>query len=260
MKRLCDAPSGSSGAGAALDKQARQDLRAELVASSHGPKSSVARVLQKLQAHGLLNDPELGCKDEQRRLTEASHAHANARTPYGTVVQAIPLQMDDDSVYAWEVIHPLAFMWYLAKVCMAFSKVFGQALRDAAGVLSILLYGDDLTPGNPLRHDHGRKVFTFYYSFLQLPAWLLHRQEGWFCFASLRVDVIDNVRGGVSAVFAEILKLMFTAKPANLSDGSFIFSAGVEVMMKATFKGIIADEKGLKEAWDIMGKQEQNHV
>ena len=127
MKRLTSEPSSSSTAEP-LTKQTRQELRAELVASSHGPKSCVANVLQVLQRRGVLNDSELGQADERRQLTNASHAHANASTPYGTVVQSIPLPKDDGSEFSWPIIHPLAFIWYWSSKCGDFGVLLEKAL------------------------------------------------------------------------------------------------------------------------------------
>ena len=76
-------------------KRSRQELRAELVAVSSGPKSAIARVLQTLHKKGMLVDDELGKHDELRQLSAASHVHADARTPYGLVCQSIPLDMND---------------------------------------------------------------------------------------------------------------------------------------------------------------------
>ena len=253
MKRS-GAPAGASSSEP-LTKSTRQELRAELVATTAGPKSAIASVLKTLQRRGLLNDSELGCRDEARQLTNASHAHANATTPYGTVVQTMPLEMEGGGSFIWDFIHPLAFLWYLTCKCAQFGDLMAAAISSAAGGnLSLLLYGDDLTPGNPLRHDTGRKVFAFYYAFLEWPVWMLHRRDAWMCFGNLRVSIIEKLKGGVSAVFAKIAQVMFTTVPTNLANGFFIVVKGAEIMMRAIFKGIIADEKGLKEAWDIKGQ------
>ena len=244
----------SSSSNARLDSASRTALRAELVADCSGPKAAIAKVLQKLQARGLLRDSALGCGDERRQLTIASQAHANSPTPYGNVVQTMDLELEAGSAFKWEYIHPFAFLWYLSSLCPPFALLMHNALDACRGCLSLLLYGDDLTPGNPLRVDGGRKVFAFYYAFLQWPNWMLHRQDTWLCFGTLRVNIIETVRGGVSAVFASILRTMFVTGPANFTSGFFIVGRrGAEILCRASFKGIIADEKGLKEAWGIKG-------
>ena len=44
------------------------------------------------------------------------------------------------------------------------------------------------------------------------------------------------------------------ASPANLTDGVFVFCYGKQEILRASFRGIVAEEKGLKEAWDIKGQ------
>ena len=252
-KRSSSAAGSSRSSNEPLDKHARSELRAELVARTTGSKTCVATVLQTLQQRGLLTDSELGREHELRELTCASHAHADAQTPYGPVVQDIPLEMNDGSTYKWEFCHPFAFIYYLTLKCSQFADMMARALATSAGILSLVLYGDEFTPGNALRHDSGRQVFSFYYAFLEWPTWILHKSDAWLCFGALRTSTIENVKGGISAVFAGVLSLMFARGSANFSSGVLIHIDGREKMARAILKGIIADEKGLKEAFDIKG-------
>ena len=237
-----------------MHKRKRQDLRCELVAVASGPKTSIAKVLQTLQKNGLLQDDELGCDDELRRLTVAGNLHADAWTPYGAVVQDISLEMNDGSAFRWQIIHPLAYIWYVCLKCSQFADMMVTALANAQDrILSLLLYGDELVPGNPLRHDSGRQVFAFYFAFLEWPVWILHKSDAWILFGALRTNIIKQGKGGVSAVFAMLIRIMFVAGPANFTTGFLLPYNGSEKLVRASLKGIIADEKGLKEAFDVKG-------
>ena len=231
----------------------RRPLRSELVALAGGSKTSIARVLQKLQLSGMLLDDDLGSYNERKKLTQAAHAHADFDTPYGRVVQQMPLQRNDGTYYHWEFVHPLAFIWYLSLKCVQFGDMMEAALSRCGNELSLLLYGDDITPGNVLRHDEGRKVFAFYYAFLEWPDWILHKSDAWLFFGALRTSIIADLRGGTSAVFSQIIKVMFAKIPFNFRTGIFYNFKGAEVIYRSSFKGIIADEKGLKEAFSIKG-------
>ena len=261
MKRSLEKvePSGSSrssgrSSGQGLDKQARQELRSELVAQAGGSKASIARVLKLLQQRGLLLDEGLGCEDEERQLTAAASHHARAKTPYGLVVQTLGLEMCDGSIYSWDIVNPFAYIWYLAQMCPQFADVMLEAVaRTADGMLSLLLYWDELVPSNPLRPDEARKVFAVYYAFLEWPAWMLHNSDAWILFGALKTKVVHNVRGGVSAVVASIIRLTFVTRPANFTSGVFIDHRNGSKLVQATLKGIIADELGLKGAFDLKG-------
>ena len=230
-----------------LDKETRADLRAELVASSRGTKQSIANVLKTLQSKGLLNDDSLGATENERdHLRRAVERHAYAETPCGKVVQTILIEVDGKRV-PWEIIHPMAYIYHLSRLCSDFADIMHTAIANARNqCLRMILYGDELTPGNPLRVDNGRQAFCFYYAFLEWPAWMLHRKDGWLCFGALRTTIIHKLTGGVAGLMRKILELFFVDGATNFTKG-FMYEHGGEVeYCRAQFAGFIADEKGLK--------------
>jgi len=159
-KRSC--ASSSSGGGKSSKRPAlidteRSELCAELVSTSHGTKQSVANVLETLHKRGVLNDPELGATHRERfKLSDASSKHATAATRYGQVVQTVDVPLTDGGVHRWEYINPSAFIYYLSSLVPSFSDVMYDALAASANqCLGLVMYGDELTPGNPLRVDGG---------------------------------------------------------------------------------------------------------
>ena len=113
-----------------LNSTERTELRAELAANSRGTHSTIGHVLITLQQRGLLSDDELGAtKSESKRIGEATGKHAKAQTPFGSVVQSIPIIVDDEPV-AWEIINPFAFIWYLCTLCTDFGNLMADAIRS----------------------------------------------------------------------------------------------------------------------------------
>ena len=75
------------------------------------------------------------------------------------MVQSIPIETTTHGKLSWEIIHPFAFMWYLSTVC-EFGVLMADSIAKAPkNILRLILYGDELTPGNPLRADLGRQAF-----------------------------------------------------------------------------------------------------
>ena len=74
---------------------------------------------------------------------------------YGTVVQRTKL----DGNYVLPYVHPCAIIYYLTSISKDFAT-FIDGVLDSQGAkpLNVLVYGDEMTPGNPLRHDEGRKA------------------------------------------------------------------------------------------------------
>ena len=238
-----------------MDAHSRKMLRADLVATSRGTKSTVAHVLEALQAAGLLNDTELGLTGESRQLSTAVAAHANAHTPYGKVVQTMALQIDgEDEPYVWEFVHPCAFLWYLTSLSESFAGIMEKALSDGNGRLSMALYCDELKPGNPMRSDKGRQAVCVYYTFLEWPVHLLCKKDAWLIFGALRTRILESVAGGASALMVKILNLCLVDGSTNLAKGFFITRGGSQRLCRSAFAGFIADEKQLKEIYDIKGQ------
>ena len=233
----------------------RTDLRSDLIASSKSSKAGLATVLHTLHERGLLTDDRLGENSvtERNNIREAVSRHANYRTPFGTVVQPISIIVDGKRM-AWDIISPFALLWYLCKVCGEFEKLMATTLRAAADKLHLIFYGDELTPGNPLRVDGGRQAFNFYYCFLEFPDFMKHRKDGWLCFGSLRTSIIHKLQGGVGGLVNKIFRFMFVDGYANFTKGFHLPCANDVHIVTATFEGTIADEKGLKEFNDIKGQ------
>ena len=159
-----------------LPTEGRKQLRAQLCANSTASKSSLALTLCTLQEHGLLNDVILGkhVRCERRALAEAVAEHAKSDTPYGKVMQ----RMDIGGGVMWDYIHPFALIYYLTALSEQFAEFFNGVVNRGRGKLQLLLYGDEFVPGNPNRVDKGRELMSYYYTFLDLPTWMLNKCDG----------------------------------------------------------------------------------
>ena len=232
------------------EQKALTDLRAELTGAARGTKSSIARVLAILKARGELVDDRLGGKHEMQHLISAATKHANAKTPYGTVVQR--LKLSDN--YTLEYVHPCAYFYYLSTISTDFS-IFIDKILDQLGAqpLSVVVYGDEMTPGNPLRPDPGREAWQWSFSMLEFPNHVLHSHSGWVHITTLRTGVLQTIVGGVPLLAKSILSILFVNK-TNLKDGFMIKRPNGSLRhIAAKFVGFLADEKGLKEFYCIKG-------
>ena len=191
------------------DRQDRIDLRAQLTGVARVSKASVARVLSVLSARGELVDDRLGAdlKKEEKLLQRATCMHGNAMTPYGTVIQGFKLTAD----YVMQYVHPCAYLYYLSSICDHFAH-FINDLLDKLGPkpLSIIVYGDEMTPGNPLRPDTGREAWQWSFSILEFPNHVLHSHAGWIHITTLRTTVVNTmITGHVPMLAKSILHILF---------------------------------------------------
>ena len=112
----------------------------------------------------------------------------------------------------------------------------------------MVLYIDEIVPGNVLRPDNGRKIMAFYYSWVELGQFL-RNEEAWLLGAVLRAEVFKVLRGGISAAVKEYLRDAF-AGDLSLS------SAGVAVDGKiffCCFSRLLADDAAGRAVWGAKG-------
>ena len=96
--------------------------------------------------------------------------YVNQRTPYGPIHQEMAIT---DKVTT-EVQHPFAVLYHCAKHSQSFSSLLQRSLRtyppDLAHPWRLILYSDEVSPGNQLAYVHARKTWTVYWSFLEFGA------------------------------------------------------------------------------------------
>ena len=88
----------------------------------------------------------------------------------------------------------------------------------------MVLYSDELTPGNPLRADNRRKTMIWYWSILEYGRHNLQKVEAWLPLAAIRSSIARQVEGGFCGVFRHLLRALF------LRDGD-IGTAGITLRL-----------------------------
>ena len=183
------------------------DLRAVLTGMAKGSKSSVARVLTILNEHGQLTDTRLGGSSELMHLVSATKEHGEQMTPYGTVIQRLQLTEEYDLDY----VHPCAYLHYASTISDSFCRFINEVLDNAnSEPLDIIVYGDEMTPGNPLRPDKGREAWQWSFSILQFPNHVLHSHGGWIHILTIRTSVLRDLKGGVPMLANNVLHMMLS--------------------------------------------------
>lgn len=213
----------------------------------HGTRSGLAATLVALKKRGWLKDEvadEVGSEDATRKkIKEGMEAHSKVKTPYGRVVQTMNLC---PKLQSWEFCHPLCLLHHLSTISVAFAELMHNINTSVTKPLRIVLYVDACEPGNPLRPDEARKLECIYWTFLEMPQWLLQRSGAWFVFGFLRTkEMSKHMLGGVSELMGRVLKVFFC--PDN---NGHCFGRGVTCVYKearhivtAIFGGFLADDE-----------------
>ena len=107
--------------------------------------------------------PDLSGRDSVR---EARDQYVKLATPYGPVHQHIDL---GGGVNA-EVQHPMAMLYAVSARSHAFADMLVRTLErfpcSPMAPWQLILYTDEVSPGNQLAYAHERKTWAWYWSFL----------------------------------------------------------------------------------------------
>lgn len=236
--------SGSSSS-TSIDASKRRRLLAELSTTSC-TKTGVAKILKALHSKGLLSDDVAGLSERTLRenLQQGTESFSNMETPYGRVITNL-VPGDKNSV---EVVNPFA---YLHALCGLHRPLF-DALRGHGPHHRLIVYIDEVRPGNPLRAEEARQTQCVYWTFADLPDHLLVCSDAWFIAGAFRSTVMGSIAGGVSGFMKLLLKLYFKAD-TNFTIGIVVSNGNDNYLLQASFAGFLADEKALREIFLLKG-------
>ena len=222
---------------------------AQLAAIKNVSKRGLVQVLKKLDEMNLLNDSFSTKSDHslRRNFQTATEAAGQTKTPYGTVVQQ--MKLPSQSLPYWDYIHPMAYMVFLCSISPEMFDVMSQVT-----MFSLLLYVDEINPGNPLHPMPGRKMQGIYWALAEWPQWLLQRKDSWPCFGVIRTTVCKELPGYMSQLMKLVLRIFFAPKGVSFRNGCVVHHGTSSHMFFLKFCGFISDEKSLKEVFDIKGQ------
>ena len=104
-------------------------------------------------------------------------------TPYGKIHTPVQLELLRGRSVTLEMQHPLAMLWYMTRTSACFSamveRTFDTRTPTVGCPWGMVLYNDEVTPGNQLRQKHPRKLEGFYWSVLEFGPPVLSDEEGW---------------------------------------------------------------------------------
>ena len=225
-------------------------------------QSALAALLRIARTEEL---PDASRKD----IRDARNMASRISTPYGTLHQDLKFQDDEGNAITMEIAHPCAMLYHVSSVSASFSNIVLRTAQHTPPTLTepwhIILYTDEILPGNQLAYKSLRKMWGVYWSVLEFGAAILsdeeflecgyvheasrhiHKpsvlrlvhlthspnaytnvfpQEAWFVIALQRSKGdLEDVSGGISALIAAIINTFFDPNGHDLS------SAGISVRL-----------------------------
>ena len=198
----------------------------------------------------------------RRQLRAARDRLIREATRYGPLHQVIEVPTKDDMFLKVEVQHPLAMLCVAVPQSAYMSEVFRSALAkypcSQHQPWDMVLYNDEVTPGNPLAHYNARKSETFYWTCLQFGSHVLCNESAWFEVCVLRSTLRKTVKGGLSGLAAAVLRHLFFNPERGQVDVSkagvcFQLDDGMFVTIWLQLGIILADESALHSLLNFKG-------
>lgn len=135
------------------------------------------------------------------------------KTPFGPMLQTVKMIKSDGSLIDLYVAHP----WATLDTCLSkgnrFKHRFMEQLRATPCTLEdpwhLILYSDEVTPGNTHSPQNNRKFQSVYWSILELGPAALSHEEFWLPLMTEYSSLVKECSGGMSQVFIALAKLFF---------------------------------------------------
>ena len=156
------------------------------------------------------------------------------------------------------MVIPAVFGLLISKACLYYmtseSPKLAQSIREKLAAhpcnieqpWSIVVYNDEIAPGDQLQHHNSRKTQAFYYNFFEFGADALSSKFLWFTLSAARSDDVSEIEG---------LSFGTSAKDQMRSFEQWStvgFQCGT-IMIWARVKLLVADESGIKFTLDVKG-------
>ena len=219
--------------------------------------SAMSAILQDIAKNGL---PELRYKEA---MSEARDDVINTDTAYGKLLRTIFVVDKAGEQMEIALACPFAtFAHFVNQSTTArensFRAFLKQRLLETPPSIDepwdIILYTDEVTPGNPIAPVNHRKFHIVYWSFMQLGSNALAREEAWFPLLIECSCIVNRVHAGISQVFKECIKAFFQPGGLNFTTNGLLleFPDG-DVRIWAKLGGILQDGGAHKYVYMIRG-------
>ena len=132
-------------------------------------------------------------------------------TPYGPLHQTVSLPLDEGGATDIEFVSPLAWLHVASAAAEPVSMLLARSIAahppSPSRPWGLIVYSDEITPGNQLLNDNARKVQAVYFSFREFGAAALADEEAWIVGCVVRSNIVNTLLGGMVALIGGFLRL-----------------------------------------------------
>ena len=258
-----------SSACEVMDPDKRMKIISGLANTGGVSKTGLANILKALTDQGMLapfSNAQASISYQRHVREGVEDIPLHAVTPYGPLIKVRQLPITEDArgsrdgtqphqnQHVMYVVSPFALMSYLCSKNDALFDLFVATAARTNHRFNIVLYIDEINPGNPLAPDPQKLLQAIYWTFLEFPNWFLRRKDSWFCMSIVKTKLVHKLDGYISELVKHALYELFPPRGDSFQRGCSVSNGHRSLTFTAEFEGVLADEKGLKEVFDIKGQ------
>lgn len=147
-------------------------------------------------------------------------------------------------------VQPVPVLESMCQANSKFADLLSAALTKTAGRLSLVVYHDEITPGNVLKTDNHLKTTALYFSLLELGPSCLQKELCWIPAGLILHNSAQNLSGGLSAW----VRYFVTTLLPNLEGAAPVtFKAGRVLPALFSIRMFLFDEAAMKATADSKG-------
>ena len=144
---------------------------------------------------GTLADGEVKrpCKRQRTAYPESFHC-----------LRHLSLSCIDESMISIPYMHFPSLLQKKVEACPAYKDVLQRCAREHRQGLTLVVYGDEATVGNPLHPDPTRKGMLVYAIFAEMPN--MFDTHMWLTLSLQRTEELHQIDNGYALVFSRLLE------------------------------------------------------
>lgn len=150
-------------------------------------QSALAVLLKELE-----REPMPACN--RQAIRDARNDAVRTHTPYGPLHQTIKVDLHEGDTVDIEIQHPFAMLYNTCRQSDVFSEFMSRVAAAHPSTVSrpwqLIIYTDEILPGNQLAHKSARKSWAVYWSIMQFGMSVLSDEAPGVCDVRLHIRFV----------------------------------------------------------------------
>lgn len=215
-------------------------------------QSALQSLLCKIHQEGM---PDLKYK---RDMKEATRLQLSSMDAYGPLLLEANVATTEGTMEPIWIVNLLSLLVGAYQLNGSWANFFHNAHAKNPSSpqkpWQLLLYSDEVVPGNQLAARQNRKVFAIYASFAQHMT-MLQCEDAWFILALLPSTIVAQLEASIGQVFAKIIEATFLGPACDPRNGLYMPhpNGTMDLMLYFDLGGFVQDGLAMKQTFNIKG-------